>query len=77
MNQQPSRRALRAARSLAAGHVITRDDLVVLRPATGLAPEFERDLIGVRLQRDIEAGAPFLDRDVPALRGPRETCQAA
>jgi sialic acid synthase SpsE len=72
MNQQPSRRALRAQRSLAAGHVITRDDLVVLRPATGLAPGFERDLIGVRLQRDIEAGAPFLERDLPALRGTRE-----
>ncbi|MFI5177775.1 MAG: N-acetylneuraminate synthase family protein [Vicinamibacterales bacterium] len=77
MNQQPSRRALRAARSLTAGHVITRDDLVVLRPAAGLAPQFERDLIGVPLTRDNEAGAPFLERDLPALRGPRETYQAA
>jgi N,N'-diacetyllegionaminate synthase len=72
MNQEPSRRALRAARSLAAGHLLTRDDLVVLRPAKGLAPEFERDLIGVRLTRDVEAGAPFLERDLPAQRGTRE-----
>jgi sialic acid synthase SpsE len=74
MNQRPSRRALRAARSLRAGHVLTVEDLVVLRPASGLAPGYERDLVGVRLTRDVEAGAPFLERDVPSLRG---ACEAA
>jgi len=77
VNQQASRRALRAVRALRAGHVVTPDDLVVLRPAVGLAPAYERDLIGIPLARDIEAGAPFLDSDLPVLRGACEVREAA
>lgn len=71
-NRVPSRRALRTARRLCAGHVISAEDIVVLRPGTGLAPAHEHDLIGVQLTRDIDEGAAFLENDLPALRGQRE-----
>ena len=73
-NVVPSRRSLRAARSLRAGHVVSPDDIVALRPATGLSPIYEGTLVGVELTRDIDAGAPFLASDVPQLRG---VCEAA
>lgn len=68
-NRMPSRRGLSAARPLCAGDVLTPRDIAVLRPALGLSPVFESDLIGVRLTRDIEAGAPFTEGDLPAHRG--------
>jgi N-acetylneuraminate synthase len=68
-NRMPSRRGLTAARPLRAGDVLTARDIAVLRPALGLPPVCERDLIGVRLTRDIEAGAPFTEGDLPARRG--------
>jgi len=53
------RRCVRAARQLAAGHLIGRDDLAVLRPATpGAIPASEVDaLLGRRLNADIREGA--------------------
>jgi sialic acid synthase SpsE len=72
MNLVPSRRALRATRPLLAGHVVGPDDVTALRPADGLSASFERLLFGVRLARDIEEGAPFVERDLPAMRGQRE-----
>jgi N,N'-diacetyllegionaminate synthase len=73
-NRLASRRALRATRRLEAGHLVAADDIAVLRPAIGLSPIHERDLIGARLERDIEAGAPFLPCDLAEL-GPQ--CDAA
>ena len=71
-NIVPSRRSLRAARQLPAGHVVVAADIAVLRPGTGLSPTRERDLIGVRLTRPIDAGAPFLESDLASPRGQRE-----
>jgi N,N'-diacetyllegionaminate synthase len=76
-NLLSNRRSLRATRRLAAGHVVVADDIAVLRPGTGLPPDREADLVGVRLGRSIEAGAPFLEcdvsaRDVARLRVVRE-----
>jgi N-acetylneuraminate synthase/N,N'-diacetyllegionaminate synthase len=68
-NRAPSRRSLHARRCLPAGHVVCADDIAVLRPGTGLPPLLADDLVGVRLTRQIEDGAPFLTTDVPALRG--------
>jgi N,N'-diacetyllegionaminate synthase len=68
-NLAPARRSLRAARCLHAGHVVLPEDIAVLRPGTGLPPEREPDLIGVRLTRRIDEGAPFLTCDLPTLRG--------
>lgn len=58
-NRTPSRRALYAARALRRGEVVQEDDVIWLRPATGLAPSQLRNLIGVRIGRDVAAGAAF------------------
>jgi sialic acid synthase SpsE len=71
-NLAPSRRSLRAARRLSKDHVVAAEDIAVLRPGTGLPPARERELIGVRLTRSIDDGAPFLESDLPGQRGERE-----
>jgi N,N'-diacetyllegionaminate synthase len=63
-NLVPSRRALHATRALRAGHIVAAGDIAVVRPATGLAPDACSQLIGVRLQRDVAAGAPFVASDL-------------
>ena len=70
-NLVPRRRSLRATRCLPAGHVVAADDIAVLRPGTGLPPELEADLIGVRLTRSVDDGSPFLPCDLPTLGGTR------
>ncbi len=53
------RRAVRSATALPAGHVLQRDDLVVVRPATpGAVPPYEVDqLVGRVVARDMDADA--------------------
>jgi N,N'-diacetyllegionaminate synthase len=52
-----ARRSLVAARALAAGHRMTRADVAIKRPGTGIPPgELER-LLGRRLARSVEADA--------------------
>jgi sialic acid synthase SpsE len=53
------RRGLKAARDITAGTLLTEADLVALRPATGLAPEFLPTLLGRRLNRPLAAGDPI------------------
>jgi len=67
-----ARRSLHAARQLTAGDTITRADVLVVRPATGLAPSRLVDLIGARVARDVAAGEPFVDRDLLAHGSRRE-----
>lgn len=53
------RRGLKAVRDLEAGHVLSEDDIAILRPATGLPPsEYER-IIGRRLTSAIAARDPI------------------
>lgn len=63
-NKKPSRRGLYAARPLRAGHVVSVDDVAVLRPASELTPSQREVLIGYTLTRDIAAGEPFLAADL-------------
>ena len=65
-NLDPSRRALYARRRLPAGHVVSAADLIALRPGYGLGPDRQRELVGQRLTRDVDAGAPFLVADLHA-----------
>ena len=58
-NRQGSRRALYAARDLAAGAVITEADIIALRPEQGLPASRWRELIGVRTTRALAAFDPF------------------
>jgi sialic acid synthase SpsE len=62
MNVVPSRRSLYAARDLAEGELLGPDDVVALRPATGLAPSLLQELVGTRLARPVTAGSA-LDAD--------------
>lgn len=57
-NVVASRRSLCASRPLPAGHLITDDDLVALRPASGLPPSALFLLLGRRLARPVGAGQP-------------------
>jgi sialic acid synthase SpsE len=59
------RRGVFAARDLAAGDVIERNMLAIVRPnVTELQPGDVRKLIGARLARDVPAGAPLQRADV-------------
>lgn len=51
------RRAVRTRRALSAGTVLTRDDLIVLRPATpgAVGAAHVADAVGRKLSRDLEA----------------------
>ncbi len=63
-NREASRRGLYARRRLAAGQIVTSDDVIALRPATGLPADRQRELVGQRLPREVEAGAPFQATDL-------------
>ena len=60
------RRAVRAARALAKGEVLSESDLCVLRPCPvdALAPHRMGELVGKRVRCDIEDGAVILAGDV-------------
>lgn len=64
-NREASRRALYARRPLPAGHVVSADDLIALRPAHGLGADRQRDIVGCRLRRDVAAGTPLVEGDLP------------
>lgn len=54
-----ARRSVMARRALPAGHVLAEEDLILLRPASGIAPRFFHTLAGRALQADVEAGQPL------------------
>jgi len=53
------RRSIVATENLAAGATVTEKDLNWTRPAGGMAPGEERDIIGKRLKSALSQGAPF------------------
>ena len=59
-----ARRSAAAARDLAKGHVVQRDDLVFLRPGSGVRPGQEDAIIGKRLGRDLAFGTLFSPEDL-------------
>lgn len=60
------RRAIRLSRDVAAGEVLRREDLMVLRPcpADGLAPYRLPEVVGRRLRSDLASGAHLKWRDL-------------
>lgn len=68
VNVTASRRGLYARRSMRAGELVSKDDVIVLRPATRVAPSRIGALIGSRLMRDVAAGAPFDFGDLDGAR---------
>lgn len=62
------RRSLHWRCDLPAGHAIEADDFEALRPNDGVAPEHAGRIVGRRLARRAEAGAPVLESDLGAAR---------
>lgn len=69
-NLVASRRALCARRALAAGATLTPDDLVALRPATGVSPANLSIVSGRRLARPVAPGEPVHTCDLEPLPVP-------
>lgn len=63
-NLEASRRGLYATRTLRAGETVEPSAVVALRPAIGLCASRIHELVGGRLDRDVEAGTAFLEMDV-------------
>lgn len=62
------RRGLWTTRKIAAGEVIRREDVAVLRPAQGLPASAVDMAVGAVAARDIEAGYPVMEEDLGARR---------
>lgn len=59
-----ARRSLHWRHSLAPGSVVTEDDLVALRPGTGVSPARQRAIVGHTTTGRVEAGAPVATTDI-------------
>ncbi len=59
-----ARRSLHWARALAAGATITADDIVILRPGTGLRPRRLAEVVGRRVGRQVRQGALVTADDI-------------
>ena len=53
------RRSLYIARDMAAGEVLTPDNLRIIRPGYGLEPKYYDVLLGKRINRDVKKGTPL------------------
>ena len=63
-NQRVARRSIVAARDLPAGHRLRWEDLTWIRPAEGLAPGQEEQVLGKALRRSVSFGELLVARDV-------------
>lgn len=59
-----ARRSLTVTRGLPAGHILTDDDLMVLRPGTGIAPDWLEAVVGCELRMPVMAGTVLTRRMV-------------
>lgn len=59
-----SRQSLTTTRPMKSGHTLSRDDLTVKRPGTGLPPWTLERVIGRTLARAVEADMPLMEADV-------------
>jgi len=62
--REVSRQSLVTTRALAVGHRLTRADLTVKRPGTGVAPWRLSGVLGRAVARTIEADMPLTERDI-------------
>ena len=58
------RRSIVTTRTLSKGHIITRDDLDFKRPGNGIPPEKINDLIGKKINKDIECDTIIMESDL-------------
>lgn len=62
-----ARRSLHWRRDLPAGTMISADDLVALRPGTGISPARQRSVVGRPTRNSVAAGTPLVPADVEGL----------
>jgi sialic acid synthase SpsE len=67
-NRIASRRSLCAVRDLPQGHTISSEDLIALRPATGLAPFDMPRIVGLTLRHSVRRGHALRYDDLYATR---------
>lgn len=60
-NARVARKSLHALRALPAGHPLTVDDLIALRPGDGISPARLRNVVGKRLKRAMAQGEKLVD----------------
>lgn len=58
------RKGLKFIRDLPKGHIVAMDDLVPLRPETGLPPSRLKSLVGLSLERTVAAFSPVEEADI-------------
>jgi len=59
-----SRQSLTTTRALSLGHTLTRDDLTIKRPGTGMPPHMLDQVIGRELRTHVEADMPLMESDI-------------
>lgn len=57
-------KSLTATRNIRAGETITKNDILIRRPATGIAPKRLREVIGKKAARNIKADRPIKETDI-------------
>jgi len=62
--RENSRRGIKVARELAAGHTLTLEDLAIIKPDSGLSPSFLEDVLGAQLRHDMKKGSPLNWQDL-------------
>ena len=64
LNRLSLAKSLVARTNLKSGHVVSPDDVIVKGPGRGIQPNRLRELVGVKLVRDIKEGDFFFETDV-------------
>ncbi len=60
------RRSIFFSKDLAAGSIITDQDVKILRPGVGMAPKFLNEVVGKKLTQDVSRGQPVLVHQITA-----------
>lgn len=64
INRENLGKSIVASKKLNKGHVLSREDLNVLSPGQGLSPQFIEDLIGIKINRNMDIEDYFYKSDL-------------
>ena len=64
INREVLGKSLVASKPLKKGHAISAEDVVVLSPGQGLSPQRYSELVGKRLERDVDEEGYFFESDI-------------
>lgn len=63
-NRAIARKSIHLHQAVKAGHTISADDLIMLRPGDGISPMRMNDVIGRKVRRDLPQGCKLTDEDL-------------